>query len=105
MEFIEIGPSRVPKKKAAPVQKIVTDNMITPYEFARLQSLRAKQIRTGYPPLVEWSPPFNPILIARDEIIEKKLPLILIRKIPDGDQPLGYRVEEWDIRDMDIRDI
>lgn len=90
----------VPKK-----QKIL-DDWITPYEYSRLVGCRAKQLSCGYPPKVEWVGVHNPILIAKKEIEQRVIPLILLRKIQDSEaiDGSGYITEAWDVREMNIRD-
>lgn len=82
----------------------ITDAMLTQYEYSALLSTRAKQIATGSPIKVKWNTSFNPIEIAKLEIEQRVVPLTIIRKIPDSDEPLGYYEEKWNIKDLDIRD-
>lgn len=82
----------------------VTDPIMTPYEYAKLLSVRAKQLSVGSPLKVEWNGPYDPINIAKYEIEQRVCPLIIERHIPDASRPLGYRIEEWSLKDMDIRD-
>lgn len=82
----------------------VTDNVTTPYEYARLLSAQAKLIAYGQPPLIEWDGPFDPIAIAKLQIEQRLGSLVIVRKIPDASKPGLYREEIHDIRNMDIRD-
>jgi len=82
----------------------LTDNVITPYEYARLLSAKAKLIAAGVPPSVKWDGPFDPIAIAKKEIEQRAGTLIIIRKIPGGSSQ-GFTEEEWDLKHLDIRDI
>jgi DNA-directed RNA polymerase subunit K/omega len=82
----------------------LTDNVITPYEYARLLSAEAKQIAAGMPFSVKWDGPFDPIGIAKKVIEQSAGILVIIRKIPDGSIQ-GFEEEVWDLKHLDIRDI
>ena len=82
----------------------VTDNVLTPYEYARLLSAEAKLLAAGYPPSVEWDGPFDPIAIAKKKIEQRVGSLVIIRRIPDASKPHGFREEVHDLKTMDIRD-
>lgn len=58
--------------------------MMTKYELARVIGTRALQISLNAPVLVDLEGLTDPILIARKELKEKKLPLIVRRYLPDG---------------------
>ncbi len=85
--------------------KKVTDAVTTPYEYSKLLGQRAKQLASGAPPNVSWNGPFDPIAIAKLEISQRVVPMRIERRIYDAKQPCGYRVEEWDLKDMDVRDV
>ncbi len=83
----------------------VTDAVLTPYEYTRLLQCRAKQISFGMELKVEWeNKPYDPIAIAKYEIEQRVVPLLVVRKIPDASKVSGFREEVWNIKDMDIRD-
>jgi len=82
----------------------VTDPLMTPFEYARLLSCRAKQIAAGMPLHIEWKGQFDPIAIAKSEIEQRLGTLVIIRKIPDVSKPSGFRDEMWELSEMDIRD-
>jgi DNA-directed RNA polymerase subunit K/omega len=76
----------------------ITSEFITKYEFARVVSIRAKQIErdnlvfTTIPPNIT-----DPIAMAVQEIRDKKCPLSVVRKI-------GLNLaEKWDVNEMAVR--
>jgi DNA-directed RNA polymerase subunit K/omega len=109
-DYIEINyvdvECKINKKEVVKEKKCekLTDNVITPYEYARLLSAKAKQIAAGMPPSVKWDGPFDPIAIAKKEIEQRAGSLVIIRKIPDGSVQ-GFKEEVWDLKHLDIRDI
>ena len=66
---------------------------LTKYEKARIIGKRAMQISKGSPPLVEIGNLENPIDIARKELMERKIPFIIRRPLPDGSYE-DWRVDE-----------
>jgi DNA-directed RNA polymerase subunit K/omega len=82
----------------------VTDPVITSYEYTRLLICRSAMIQWGSPPLIEWNQPFDPIAIAKKEIEERKSTLIIQRCIPDGTKEAGFYPENWEIKNLNIRD-
>jgi len=100
IEFRESSTSCTRKKKSG----TVTDPVMTPFEYARLLSCRAKQLAAGYPPHVEWTGSYDPIAIAKYEIEQRVSTLVIVRKIPDASKPSGFRDEIWELKDLDIRD-
>ena len=87
--------------------KRITDSTITPYEYTKLLSVRSKQLQLGFEPKVYVEPdkPYNPIEIAKREINERVVPLVVVRKIPDYKNTNGYREETWNIKELNIRDV
>ena len=73
----------------------------TKYEYTTLLSCRAQQLSEGAPPLVPISE-FNmndPKLvfkIAEREILERKLPYLIRRKLPDG------TTEFWSVSELEL---
>jgi DNA-directed RNA polymerase I, II, and III subunit RPABC2 len=71
------------------------------YEYTALLSVRAQQLADGAPPMVPMQE-FNrddPRLIwkvAEREILERKLPFILRRHLPDGSS------EYWSIAELEL---
>ena len=66
---------------------------LTKYERSRIIGKRAMQISKGSPPLVEIGDLENPIDIAKKELIERKIPFIIRRPLPDGSYE-DWRVDE-----------
>jgi|688.fasta_scaffold1867638_2 DNA-directed RNA polymerase I, II, and III subunit RPABC2 len=66
---------------------------LTKYEKARIIGKRAMQISKGSPPLVEIGNLENPIDIAKKELMERKIPFIIRRPLPDGSYE-DWRVDE-----------
>jgi DNA-directed RNA polymerase subunit K/omega len=83
--------------------KMVTSSTMTTNEYIKLLALRARQIMMGASFDVEWNEPFNAVKIAEKELIERKSPLIIVRKIPDAKAPGGFRDEIHEPSTMNIR--
>jgi len=66
---------------------------LTKYEKARIIGKRAMQISIGSPPLVEIGDLESPIDIAKKELMERKIPFIIRRPLPDGSYE-DWRVDE-----------
>jgi len=83
----------------APTRK--TSAYMTKYEYARLLATRALQISAGTErgrPRVDAEGLYDPSEIAKCEIHERVVPLVIRRTLPDGS------VETWSVKDMHIRD-
>jgi DNA-directed RNA polymerase subunit K/omega len=65
-----------------------------------LLGVRAQQIASGAPILVELTPDLNgdPLLIAEKELREKKIDMIIRRKLPNG------RHEDWNVTELILED-
>lgn len=66
------------------------------YEFERVRLLgeRAKQISMGAKPMIKNIDKLDPKSIARLEIENKVIPLMILRELPDG------RIEKWKIGEL-----
>lgn len=74
-----------------------TRNIMTKYEKNAMIGLRSEQLIRGALPLVDFDPKhFDPRLIAHKELEERKLPMMVCRKLPNGEK------EYWRIDDMII---
>lgn len=79
----------------------ITDPYYSKYEYTTLLSLRAQQLADGATPFVSIQE-FNrddPRLvwkIAEREILEKKLPLIIRRRLPNGES------EYWSTSELEL---
>jgi DNA-directed RNA polymerase I, II, and III subunit RPABC2 len=71
----------------------MTIPFLTKYEKARIIGKRAMQISKGSPPLVEIGDLESPIDIAKKELMERKIPFIIRRPLPDGSYE-DWRVDE-----------
>jgi DNA-directed RNA polymerase subunit K/omega len=68
---------------------------MTKYEKVRIIGIRAKQISMGAKPLVIFEDMVDSISIAEKEFEEKKIPVIIVRKHPNG------KTEKFRACDMD----
>lgn len=82
----------------------VTDATITQNEYTKLLCVRSNQLKVGAPPTIEWKDRFDPIAIAKEEINQRTIPYVIIRKIPNAKSKTGFIEEIWDIKDLNIRD-
>ena len=71
---------------------------LSKFEFARVWGVRADQLARGAEPLVEATPTERQdfLLIAKMEILQKKLPIVLSREYPNGE------VEDLELVEMNI---
>ena len=76
----------------------LTSQYMTRYEYSECLSYRAILIAAGHPPLVDCKGIYDPIEIAKQEILSRKVPLVIVRTLPNGTK------ERWAIKDMNIRD-
>lgn len=74
-------------------------NILSKYERVAIISQRAEQIARGAIPYVKWTLSFNPIEIAKEELRQRKIPIMLLRIMPNG------KKEYWRLQDMIILDI
>ncbi|KAI6225682.1 RPB6-like protein [Aphelenchoides besseyi] len=78
---------------AAPSERVTTQYM-TKYERARILGTRALQIAMGAPVMVELEGETDPLEVARKELKERKIPIIIRRYLPDG----SY--EDWGVEEL-----
>ncbi|KAH7723814.1 DNA-directed RNA polymerases IIIand III polypeptide [Aphelenchoides avenae] len=76
----------------------VTTPFMTKYERARILGTRALQIAMGAPVMVELEGETDPLEIARKELKEHKIPIIIRRYLPDGS------FEDWGVDELHITD-
>jgi len=60
-------------------------NRLSKYEKARIIGVRANQLANGAPSTVDIGDLDNAFDIAEKEFVERKIPLIVKRKFPNGD--------------------
>ncbi len=67
-------------------KKVPYPPRLTKYEIARIVAARAKQLANGARPLIDTSKldSKDPVIIALQELKEGKLPIIVIRTLPNG---------------------
>ncbi len=75
--------------------KNTTPNKLSKYERVKLIGVRAEQLQRGAIPLVPFDEQnFNARLIAIDELNNKKIPLMIVRTLHNGNK------EYWRLDDM-----
>ncbi len=94
LEFIEVGEQNVKEMVSQPSKERVTTRFLTKYEKARIIGARALQISKNAPIMVEpklgeW----DPLKIAEKELLERKIPFIIRRYLPDESYE-DWRVDE-----------
>lgn len=100
MEFINVEGEQTlintQKQTRAEIhQERVTTRFLTKYEKARIIGARALQISKNAPVMVDIEPgEWDPIKIAEKELIERKIPFIIRRYLPDG----SY--EDWKVDEL-----
>lgn len=78
-------------------RKRITNSMMTTYELTKIIGVRAQQISSGMEPLVEVDPDIRDTkFIAIQELLQKKMPLIIRRFLPNG------VYEDWRVDDLII---
>lgn len=97
VELIEAGDEtgqRLAKEAHMQNKERVTTKFLTKYEKARILGSRALQISKNAPIMVEVEPgEWDPLKIAEKELIERKIPYIIRRYLPDGSYE-DWRVDE-----------
>lgn len=77
------------------VKERITTRFLTKYEKARILGARALQISKNAPIMVEIEPgECDPLKIAEKELVERKIPFIIRRYLPDG----SY--EDWKVDEL-----
>ncbi|EFO85608.1 CRE-RPB-6 protein [Caenorhabditis remanei] len=84
--------------KAVPTSEHVTTPFMTKYERARVLGTRALQIAMGAPVMVELEGETDPLEIARKELKQRRIPIIIRRYLPDG----SY--EDWPTEQLQLAD-
>jgi len=72
----------------------ITKSYLYEFERVRLLGERAKQISMGAKPMIKNVDKLDPKSIARLEIENKVIPLMILRELPDG------RIEKWKINEL-----
>lgn len=96
LEIIEAG-DQIKTKEVQPVvekKEKITTRFLTKYEKARIIGSRALQISKNAPIMVEPEPgEWDPLKIAEKELVERKIPFIIRRYLPDNSYE-DWRVDE-----------
>lgn len=74
-------------------------NRLTIFEKARIIGTRAKQLSDDAKPFVDIGNCVDCILIATKELVERKLPIIVRRRFPDG------TFRDWPLEDLLIPEV
>ena len=64
----------------------ISQPYLTKYEYAKIIGISAQQIESGRKPLIDKIPSsyVNPMDIAKYELMKKKTPIIIKRKLPNN---------------------
>jgi DNA-directed RNA polymerase subunit K/omega len=73
--------------------KNTTKNILSKYEKVKIIGVRAVQLMRGAEPLVKWEGEFDAKQVATQELMERKLPFMLARKLPNGQREY-YRLDD-----------
>jgi DNA-directed RNA polymerase subunit K/omega len=76
--------------------KRMTKNYLTIYERVRILGERAKQLSLGAKALIKGAENMDPKVVARMELENKIIPLIIIRTLPNGQK------EKWKVSELEI---
>eukprot|EP00927_Polykrikos_kofoidii_P039538 TRINITY_DN3389_c0_g1_i1.p1 TRINITY_DN3389_c0_g1~~TRINITY_DN3389_c0_g1_i1.p1 ORF type:complete len:118 (-),score=35.83 TRINITY_DN3389_c0_g1_i1:332-685(-) len=71
-----------------------TTPYLTKYEKARVLGARALQISMNAPIMVELEGETDPLLIAEKELLERVIPFVIRRYLPDG------TYEDWKVAEL-----
>jgi DNA-directed RNA polymerase I, II, and III subunit RPABC2 len=83
---------------STPIESRKTSCVMTKYERTRILGVRATQISKGAPIMIELPPNVSdPLQIAQLELLQKRIPLIVSRVLPDGS------TENWKVSEMTIQ--
>ncbi|KAG2388804.1 hypothetical protein C9374_000243 [Naegleria lovaniensis] len=88
--YIPVDKHKVPKEDRKTTRKM------TKFEKARVLGTRALQISMNAPVTVELQGETDPLQIARKELQQKKIPMIIRRYLPDK----SY--EDWHVNELEI---
>ena len=73
--------------------KNTTKNILGKYEKVKIIGIRAVQLARGADPLVKWEGEFDAKKVALQELMERKLPFMIARKLPNGTREY-YRLDD-----------
>merc|ERR1712232_1488261 len=87
----EEDPNEAPRASTGPRK---TTPYLTKYERTRVLGARAMQISMNAPVMVELGGETDPLLIAEKELLERVIPFIVRRFLPDG------TYEDWKVSEL-----
>jgi hypothetical protein len=84
------------KKKSLYVkpEERITKPFLFEFERVRILGERARQLSLGAKPMLKNIENFDPKIIAKMELENKIIPLIVLRELPDG------RIEKWKVSEL-----
>ena len=85
--------NKITSKYVKPEER-VTKPFLFEFERVRILGERAKQLSLGAKPMLKNIENYDPKMIARMELQNKILPLIILRELPDG------RIEKWKVSEL-----
>ncbi|EFC43812.1 predicted protein, partial [Naegleria gruberi] len=88
--YLPVDKNKVPKEDRKTTRKM------TKFEKARVLGTRALQISMNAPVTVELQGETDPLQIAKKELQQKKIPMIIRRYLPDK----SY--EDWHVNELEI---
>ena len=94
--FSDDDDKNIDTTKYADPDKRVTKNFMTIYERVRLLGERAKQLSLGAKSMIKNIENLNPKDVAKLELENKVIPLIIIRTLPNGVK------EKWKVTELEI---
>jgi len=77
-----------------PTHERTTSTYMTKYERTRIIGTRALQLSLNAPVLIDLKGETDPLKIAKRELQEKKIPIIVRRHLPNG------RFEDWSVQEL-----
>ena len=97
--FVTFNILQSPEELAKPGEIIKKfSNIMTLYEYAKIIGERARLLESNAPPTIDVKGEIDPVKIAKKELLAKRLPLTIIRKLTNN----SY--EEWDPNTMILPD-
>ena len=79
------------------ISKNKSEPILTKYEYTKILGMRAQQIANGSEPLIKVTKDLdNEVLIAKEELRQRKTPIIIERKIGENE------FEYWKLEDLTI---
>jgi DNA-directed RNA polymerase subunit K/omega len=79
--------------------KNITNPVMSKYEYTLCLGIRAEQLARGSEPLIKLTDDLDsPVLIAKEEIKQRKCPLII-------EKSYGNKKEYWKLEDLTILDV